>query len=302
LLLAPLLLYAYLPLRSSIVAAQHLDPNAVAPLYGEGGIDWDLGHPRTTGAFLDVILGRHEGAGSAVGHSLNLSRAGRALALGLEHAREQFSDLFLVVAGAGFAALALRDLRSLSILVAGSAGGLMFANAYRGDVELYRYFLVAYAVTAALAAAATRLPLPRARPAIVSACAAVALFGLAVWAWHDDWGIAAETRYSGAQATIDAVRRDVPDRAIVVAAWYDATTLGYGSAVEHALGSRLIVRALPREYVDLYPSWTRSRRVFIYANPSTAPYVEMQIPRAWLHEVRSSQPHYRVFEVLPGRS
>ena len=140
----------------------------------------------------------------------------------------------------------------------------MFAYVYQRDVELYRYFLVSSAAIAAVAAASTKLPLPRVRPEVVAAAATVALAIYAGSAWHNNRGLAAELRYRGNQSTIDAVRHDVPDGAIIVTSWYDATTLGYGAAIEHALGSRTVVHGLPFQFVDQFPSWAHVRRVVIF--------------------------------------
>jgi hypothetical protein len=299
LVLASLLVYAYLPIRSAIVAATHQDPNAVAPLFGDGGIDWDEDHPRTLDGFLEEVLGRQAGAGKAVARSFDLSKVGTAGPFWMEHLREQFNDWLLLVAALGFVVLAVRDRRALSIVVAGTAGGLLFTYSYRLDVELYRYFLVTSATVAALAAASTRLALPRTRPAIAATTVSAVLVFLAAGAWVGNRGIIRETSYGGSQEVIDAVRHDIPDGAIVVASWYDATTLMYGVAVEHTLGSRLIVKGSPGEFVERYRDWAHSRRLFIYANRGVAPYVTSQVPEVWLQERPSTLIYYHVFEVIP---
>jgi hypothetical protein len=293
------LLYAYLPIRSAIIAGQHLDTNNVAPVFGAGSIDWGSNYPPTLDGFLDEVLGRQAGAGLAVVHSFDPAKIAGSGPFWLQHATDQYNVWFLAFAALGIVALARRDPRSLSVVVAGTIGGLFFAYAYRLDIELYRYFLVSSAVTAALAAASTRFVLPRTRPAIVTAAASIALVLLAANIWLNDRSIIAETRYGGAQATIDAVRHDIPDGAIVVAAWYDATTLDYGAAIEHALDSRIIVKAFPQEYMDEYPGWARVRRVFIYANGGTLGYLP-QVPQTWLHERPSTLSYYHVYEVIPN--
>ena len=297
LLLVPLLFYGYFPIRSSIGAAQHLDPNDAAPLYGEGGIDWDLNHPSTRAGFLNVVLARKINAGSAVGNSMNLMRVPMAIPFWLEHARAQYGDAFLILIALGTIALALRDRRALSVIVAGTAGGLLFANGYKYDVELYRYFLVASAAGAAVAAAAVRLPLPRVSPTLVARLGAFALVCCAVDAWSENRGTIAETSYGGAQNVIDAVRHDTPDNAIVVAAWYDATTLGYGKNVEGVLGDRLIVKAVPGEYADAYQRWARVRPVILYANRSTSLSVANVVAPSPVRELPSSLPYYFVYKI-----
>jgi hypothetical protein len=296
-LLVPLLLYGYLPIRSSVVAAQHLDPTAAAPIFGAGSFDWDYNHPRTVNGFLDEVLGRHEGAGRSVGRAFDPRLIFRAGELWFAQAIKQFNGWFLLLAAVGCVALALRDRRGLSVIIAGTAGGLMFAYAYRLDAELYRYFLVSSAAIAAVAATVTRLPLPRTRPAIVASAATIVLVLFAGITWHNNRGLIAELRYGGSQSTIDNVSHDIPDGAIILTSWYDATTLGYGAAIEHALGSRTVVHGLPFQFVDQFPRWARVRRVVIFGW-GTQMGLDA-VPPSWLHELPSTQQFYRIVEVLP---
>jgi hypothetical protein len=173
----------------------------------------------------------------------------------------------------------------------------MFASAYRYDVELYRYYLVASAVIAALAAAAVRLPLPPVRPSVVATAFSALLVLFAAGAWLANRELAAQLPFGGGQATIDAVVRDIPDGTIIVTSWYDAPTLGYGAAIEHALGSRTIVHGLPYQFVDAFPAWARQRHVVIFGWGT-----ELQldaVPPAWLKERPSGLPFYRIVEVVP---
>jgi len=288
-----------LPIRSAVVAAQHLDPTAAAPIDGAGSFDWDYNHPRTLDGFLDEVLGRHEGAGASAARAFNPFLILNAGELWYAHASEQFNRWFLLLAAIGCIALALRDRRALSVLVAGTAGGIMFAYAYRLDAELYRYYLVSSAAIAAVAAAAVRLPLPRVRPAIAATAVTTLLVLFAAGTWLADRGVAAQLPFGGGQATIDAVVRDIPDGSIIVTAWYDAATLGYGAAIEHALGSRTIVHGLPYRFVDAFPAWVRVRRVFIFG---WGTQLQLDaIPPTWLRERPSGLPFYRIVEVLPPR-
>lgn len=297
LVLAPLLLYGYLPIRSAVVAAQHLDPTAAAPIFGVGSFDWDYNHPRMLNGFLDEVLGRGAGAGPAVVHAFGAAAISRAGPLWSGYAGAEFDLSVLLLAAVGCGALALRDRRALSVLVAGTAGGVLFASAYSRDVELYRYFLVSSAAIAALAAAATRFPLPRIAPAAVAGVVTFALILTAGLAWYDHRGPAASYRYLGAQATIDAVRADVPDGAIIVTNWYDAPTLGYGAFIEHALGNRTVVHAIPDTIAAELPALTRARRLFLFGWGTEI--ADDTLPPEWLHEKQTSLRGYRLVEVSP---
>jgi len=300
LVFAPLVLYAYLPIRSAIVETQGLDPAAGPPLNGfGGGIDWNFNDPRTKNGFLDEVLGRHEHAGGAVGRTFDPRLFPRAAVLWLQQSRDEFVPVFLVFVALGIIALGMRDRRSLSILFAGTAGGIVFAFSYRLDSMLPRYFLPSFAAAAALSAAASRLELPRVRPAHVAAIVSCALILIAGSTWWNNRGLVAELRYSDGQATIDAVRNEIPDGAIIIAGWYDALRLGYGAAVEHELGTRIIVTGFPIDYLDRLPDLARSRRIFVYANWGYASSVSA-IPPNWVHERPSSQTLVHIYEIIPS--
>jgi hypothetical protein len=299
LVLVPLLLYAYLPIRSSVVAAQHLDPSASAPLYGAGGrLDWDFNQTRTLDGFLNEVLGRKENAAGAVKGAFNPRIVGVAAQLFFDQASNQYALVFELFAVLGAIALGLQERRSLSVLFAGTAGGVMFAYIYRLDAGLPYYFLASFAVTAALAAAACRITLPRTRPPHVAAAVTIALILIACGALANNRGLITALRFSNGQATIDAVARDTPDGAIVLSSWSEAQSLGYGSFVEHALGSRILISGFPDGYLDQYVHWTRVRPLTIYASIGYMPSVS-HLPPAWLHERPSTRPLFRIFEVKP---
>jgi len=294
---APLLLYLYLPLRSTVVAAQHLDPTAAAPLFGAGSIDWDTNHPRTLDGFLTEVLGRDEHAGHALARTLNLNVIPVAAALWYSFASRQFGLWFLLVAAAGTVALAQRDRRALSVIAAGIIGGVAFASRYRRDEDLGWYLMLSFAATAALAAASTRLTLPGVKAAQASIGAAVVLVVVTLLGRADQPRTRNLMALPGGTGIIAAVVRDTPDRAIVVASWYEAAALGYGASVEHVLGSRTVVAGLPLQYVDRYPQWTRTRRVIVYAGGSELNALTFALPSSF-HERPSSDPFYRVFEIV----
>jgi hypothetical protein len=138
----PLLLYAYLPLRSSYVAAHQLDPTAALQIGGSGHVDWDMNTPRTKAGFLDEVLGRDEHAGESVVRALNPRRSFGALRLWFELVTAQYGWLVPILALAGIAALARVDRRSLSVLLTGCAGSIAFAYLYRTNVNLDRYLIL----------------------------------------------------------------------------------------------------------------------------------------------------------------
>ena len=61
----------------------------------------------------------------------------------------------------------------------------------------------------------------------------------------------------------DRVVRATRDGAVIVATWDLATPLAYRAYVEHGLGRRIVVCALPGDFGYLYPRWLRERQVAV---------------------------------------
>jgi hypothetical protein len=262
----PLLLYAYLPLRSSYVAQHHLDPTAGLHIGGSGHVDWDMNSPRTKAGFLNEVFGLDEHAGESVVRALNPRRTFGAMQLWFNVATAQYGLIVPLLALCGIAALARVDRRSLSVLLAGTAGSIAFSYIYRTNVNLDRYLILPYAVTAALAAAAERLELPRIRRDVVGIAATAVLAFVAALSIAENRPPA--NADGDGEALIADVRASIPDGAIVVAPWNEAAALGYGANIEGVLGTRTIVSAWPWEYGNAMPVWLRTRQVFIYIGPS----------------------------------
>lgn len=260
-LAGPLLLYAYLPLRSAYIAAHGLDPNAGAPLFGAGNFDWDANSPRTMAGFLNEVLGRHEGSPGAFHYMFTRLSVVNAARWWSNFAALQYDRWLLVLAALATIVLALRDRRTFTVLAAGTLGGAAFTFIYRFDSHIDRYTIVTFAVTAAVAAAISNVGLPR-RPAL--ALRSLVIAGLAVLAGlavvHNRAAIIAAPGANG-QIVIEAARQQTPDGAIIVAQWPDAAALGYGAFVERVLGSRLIVTAWPAQYAGQYEMWAATRPV-----------------------------------------
>jgi Protein of unknown function (DUF2723) len=264
----PLLFYAYLPLRSSYVAQHHLDPTAALQIGGGGHVDWDINTPRTRDGFIDEILGRDEHAGESVVRALNPRHSFDAVSFGFGVVTKQYGLLVPLLALCGIVALARVDRRSLSVLLAGTAGSIAFAYVYRTNVNLDRYLILPFAVTAALAAAAERLELPRIRRDVIGIAVTAILAFVAVLSIAGNRPLAGAATDGDGEGLIADVRASIPDGAIVLAPWNEAAALGYGANIEGALGTRTIVSGWPWEYGPQMPAWLQTRQVFIYIGPS----------------------------------
>jgi hypothetical protein len=298
----PLLFYAYLPMRSAVVAAQGLDPTAAAPLYGRGTIAWDTNHPRTATGFLDEVLGRESHAGPKL-LTIADPRAlvGRWLAF-VPYLHLALSPPMLALALVGTLALALRAPPAAAVVLLGPAAFVTFTFAYgTPGTDVLRYLVPVVGVVGALAAAAAfRLPgaariVPLAVVALLAWSAATAL--------HDTWAQALAARAAPeSQRLIDAVARDVPDGALVVVPWYDATPLAYGAFIEHALGRRIVVLGWPHDVSPAeYDAWSAQKRVFVYVGQVGATDMFGLFAARRVTAYPSSLPGHQAFEIGPAR-
>jgi 4-amino-4-deoxy-L-arabinose transferase-like glycosyltransferase len=295
----PLLLYAYLPLRSAAVA-----PPAATAISGQvsldpQSLDWDPVAPRTEAGFFDKVLGRNEHATSFLLDAMDPHAFPGAAQAWFHIASLQYGVWLLVLAAAGCAALAWSDRRSLGVLAAVALGSIMFAYVYRDDAHLDRYYLLSFAIAAALAAACSRIVLPRLPANTVRLVSALALALIAAYALVHDRPDPQPGPLQNGEALVAAVAHDTPGNAIVIAEWNEACALRYGAFVEHALDRRTIIAANVGAYVGRYPQWVRTRPVVFYLAPGSwqsVAYFGLRIG-----ELPSSLPPYRVFLVLPNR-
>jgi hypothetical protein len=298
-LVLPLLLYTYLPLRSAAI----VNPGATIgqPSLDPTSLDWEPVGSHTPAGFANTVLGTHDRAPSRLLRALDPRVFPNAARSWLRIALEQYRLALLVLAAIGCAALAWGDCRALSVLAAGTLGGVTFAYVYNDTANLARYYAVSFAVTAAVAAASTRVVLPRlpANAARIAATLALAVLAALALAGDRPHVLPSFSPLSPGDQIVAAVKRDTPDSAIVVAEWQEANAMRYGSFVEHALGSRTIVAAWVGQYYSHYPQWIRARPVILYVGPGAMDGLVMFGPRARM--LPSSLQPFVVLQVLPKR-
>jgi 4-amino-4-deoxy-L-arabinose transferase-like glycosyltransferase len=296
-LAVPLALYAYLPIRSNIVVARGLDPTAAPPLSLRDGFDWNTNDPRTLDGFLEEVLGRREGAGGSFASAFDPTAIPAATRFWLGLALAQYAPVVLLLALAGAVALAVRDRRSFTVLLAGTSGGILFAYHYATDAHIDRYVFFSFAMTAIVATAAARVTTVRIGPIGLPLLIGIALAVSAGRAFAGNRTDVGEPWFANGEPIVAAVARDTPPGAIVVAQWNDAAALGYGAYVEHALGNRLIVSGWPTTYTERYASWTRARPVVLFVSRIGMMRGLPFAPNLRLHAVPSSLAGYAVVAV-----
>ncbi|TAM89896.1 DUF2723 domain-containing protein [bacterium] len=293
---AALMLYAYLPLRSAVVAAAGLDPARLLPGM-DGGFLWDYNHPSTWHGFLAEVSGSQFGAGSTLAAALDLGSYPTYVTHWLREGVPEFGLFGIVASLIGLVVLALRDWRAALGLSVAACAAVPFAVAFR-DVEgdVARYFLLSFWMVGV--GIACWLPAAwLTRGAVIERASAwLALFCTALFVGrmlHGNLAILQQRDDRGARSVIDAVRAATPSGAVVVAPWLDATALGYAAYVERSLDHRIIVSAWPDDIAAEYPAWMHLRPVYLAVGRE---------PRVPGLRVRRVSPRYApigVYEVLP---
>jgi hypothetical protein len=257
--------YAYLPLRSAAVTAQRLDPTLALGV-PPGRPYWDDGHPASLGGFIRVVTGSDFAPQSALADVVG-PRSLRALAeVFAPVAGRELGWIFPVFALGGVVLLASRRPQVAAGLVGLGLVPVLFGGAYAAEAMPSRYYLAAYFAIAALAAyavagLATALSGLR-RTALLGALAA-AWVALLVADVHAGATLFEQPLDRSGSDWIALVAAATPPHAIVVVRWNAATTLAYGTYVEHALGDRIILTAGPHEFETAYRGWIARRPVVV---------------------------------------
>lgn len=256
LMLVPLLLYAYLPLRSHAVVAAGLDP-ALTLGKPPGAAIWNTDNPQSVQGFLRLVTGSDFQAAHSVARIADVpSYASKLQTFGWTMYRE-FSPIGIVAALIGFAVLLRRRTVVACALLPAILLPAAFALAYPPVVEIERYFfipMIALALTIGLGISCLQ---PRYRN-MLRIPVAIAAVVLLVTSLPD----ARLRSGSGAEDLIAGVRRLTPSNAIVVADWTRGTALAYAAYVERSMGRRTIEIAWPYQDLRYLPGWMRERPVY----------------------------------------
>jgi Protein of unknown function (DUF2723) len=253
-------LYAYLPLRSAQVYAQHRDPTLALGV-GPGRPFWDYDHPARRDGFVALVTGSDFPVGNGLAAIVLPETYTQQ---GMRYLRSVVSNFtaagaVLMLAGA---VLFLRSdrLRALGLIVAGTAS-VPFGLGYPPEADVDRYFLGSFVVGAvligiALEAASRRWPRLRGAVLLLGAAIVATQFYL-----HRDR--LDQRNDPGATHYIAFVRSHTPPNAILVAPWLYATPLAYAAYVEHDLGNRIVEVAWLADDAALVPSWIKTRPVYV---------------------------------------
>jgi len=257
-------LYAYLPLRSAQVYAQHRDPTLALGL-APGRPFWDYDHPARRAGFAALVTGSEFPVGDGIAAIFlpeTYLRHG-ARYVGSVVNNFTLAGALMIVAGA-FIFWRSARLRALGFIVAGVVC-VPFALGYPPEADIERYFLASFVVGAALigiALGAVAQRWPRLRGAVLLLAAAIVATQFYL---HRD--LLGQRNDPGASRYLAFVRTHTLPNGILLAPWLYATPLAYGAYVERDLGDRVVETAWLSDDADRVPGWLRSRPVYVVYLP-----------------------------------
>jgi hypothetical protein len=263
-IVAPLVLYAYVPLRSNAIERTGIDPSAILGLHGAALVD--DGAPSTFVAFSRYIVATRFAPGYAFADLARRSGIAQALAFAHTLVYDQYGWLALAFALVGCGALLYRNPRVALALGVLSLGGIAFAANYRVESAPQRYaFSALWAISVFVAYGAWWLSesiVQRSRA--VPVVAAILLFAsLAPTFAHARELVRERNVHMDGRATASEVASVTHDGSVVIATWTYATPLAYARYVTGTFGSRFVVSGWPDEYARFYPAW-RKRYKHVY--------------------------------------
>ncbi len=264
---APLLAYAYVPLRSAYVEA-HGDPGRELGI--AGAAIFDTGAPSTPGAFWQYVTGEAFAPMHAFARASSAHGFVAALALAREVAYRNDGIFTLALALVGAVILVLKFRRIGIGLATVPVATLGFVANYPAESDVARYALPALWTLAASASVgawwlANAIAGDAARARRFASTAAAIVLGLALLprlaATAADVG--RTTRIDDARELVALVAQDTVDGSLVVASWSFATPLTYEVYVAGRLGTRRVACGWPHDFVGRYAAW-RARYRHVY--------------------------------------
>ncbi|HYL28066.1 MAG TPA: DUF2723 domain-containing protein [Candidatus Nitrosotalea sp.] len=264
LVVAALLLYAYLPLRSGYVVAHHLDP-AGALTGDRGSVFWNYNDPSTRHGLALELTGTESKTPSYFLASLNPVHVGAAIWTFVDGSRREYGIVATLLAIVGFGIACRRDWRAALVLVVACTAGLLFSVVYPNESDVGRYRLLASWLAVPLLGALT----PHSRRSTGLALH-LALIGFlcagAALSFQRHMSFFRHAPAEGGRWVIRNVRPWVPPGGVIITSWLDATSLAYGAYVDGSLPGRIIISD---DKLDLtrYRRFAKTRRIFVLVNP-----------------------------------
>ena len=269
-IVACLSLYLYLPIRSTYVIDHHGDPTS--QLIGTtGSIFFNYNDPSTWSGFAKEISGSQFGAS---GHALKAwspARLQNYLWQWITSLNTEYGAFGIVLAFIGLQRLWRGNRRIAIVVVLFGIMAVPFSYAFANiEADPDRYRLLSYWLIPILMSCAA-LPLGGKPHWIRRIIVATLILSWGTQTFLNNRYIFNDRKNLGGRPLITEAALHIPQGAIVVAKWLDATSLAYGAFVDGSFSNRTIVAAWPQQDAAFYNDWARTAPVYIIAQPGSAP-------------------------------
>jgi len=256
--------YLYLPVRAAGIEQHPIDPTQMlAPPAAR--VYWDANAPSTRAGFVTEVSGAPFGAAPLWANVANPQHWLGYLQGLYATIHTTYDIVFVVVAGLGIILLLQRRSAICIMLIAGAISASFIAfglAAAEGDPS--RYLMLPLWIAALFAGAITVEFTWTIDPRRI--VWALVLIGNAIHLGIANADVASMQRSVSSRPLLTWIAQSVPQHAIVVTPWADATTLAYGAYADGSLATRTIVAAHPLSLASRYAAW--SRREPVYALPA----------------------------------
>lgn len=283
--LAPVMLYAYLPLRSAAVVKQRLDPTLALGV-PPGRPFWDNNDPRTRDGFMREVSGSEFDAGGTFRRMLSPATYVEPLPVFADVLLAQTTPLAVVLGITGIVLLAARERALALAFTLAFVLPVAFALAYSIEADRDRYYLLGFAVLW-IASAAAIVRVVRDWP-FLRVPATIALAVAVVAELVANRGLFEQPHSTGARSVITAVRQHTEPNAILLAPWLYATPLAYGQYVEKSLEGRIVETGWLADDAERVPAWVKTRPVYVVG------IVFGSVPGYRLEDLHTSPKLFRV--------
>jgi 4-amino-4-deoxy-L-arabinose transferase-like glycosyltransferase len=261
LVLAPLTLYAYLPLRSQAIVAHGMDPGpALDKPLGAAIVNTD--NPQTRAGFIRLVTGAEFHAGKSVAGIVDVpAYAGKFHIFG-EAIYREFTPIGCAAACICLVLLIRRRAVVAIALLLAALLPAAFALEYPPVVEIERYFFIPMIAIAAIVGLGIATLAPSYRNLLRIPLAAAALVLLVI-----NYPDAHLRAVFGAEDLIAEASRVTPRNAIVIADWTRGTALAYAQYVDGGLPGRTLDIAWPFQDMRYLRRWLHERPVYYVGRP-----------------------------------
>ncbi|HEY9085354.1 MAG TPA: DUF2723 domain-containing protein [Candidatus Tyrphobacter sp.] len=253
--------YAYLPLRSSALERQPVDAvQMLAPPAAR--VYWDANAPSTQAGFVNEVTGSSFGATSLWAGIVDPRNWIGYLGTLYRTIHDGFDVVFIGVMALGILLLLHRRTAICIMLLVGAISVTFTATALASaEGDPTRYLMLLMWIAALLAGAVTVEFTWTVDPRRM--LWALVLLGNALYLGIANHAVSGEQRSVSNRPLIAWVAQSVPQHAIVVTPWADATTLAYAAYADGSLSGRTIVAAHPLAIASQYAAWSAREPVYV---------------------------------------